>query len=136
MYFGDRDFPRTLISVIAKLARNDGISQEVPDVKNALKQVEDVFKKDIAIIAGTEHLKHVIYSIKGSRDKANEIFSKVFNIIHAVQNRRPKQEQQSPEDWLARNVMAEYVCMTTNDNRELFIYNERKGVYLRNQDSV
>jgi len=53
----------SVIALIEKLARNDGISQEIPDIRNAQKQVEDVFKEDIAIIAGAEHLKHVIYPI-------------------------------------------------------------------------
>jgi hypothetical protein len=124
----------SVISVIEKLARNDGISQEIPDVRNANKQVEDVFKEDLAIIAGNEHLRNVIYSIINSRDKANEIFIKIFKIIHGVQNQRPKEEQESQENWLAANVMAEYVCMTTNDNGELFIYDEKRGVYQRNQE--
>jgi P4 family phage/plasmid primase-like protien len=123
----------SVIAIVEKLARNDGISDE-SDIRRAISVVEDVFKEDITIIAGNEHLKHVIYSIIGSRDKANEIFIEIFKIIHDVQDRRPTDEQQSPEDWLACNVMAEYVCMTTTDNRELFIYDERKGVYLRNQE--
>ncbi len=93
-----------------------------------------MFKEDIGIIAGNDHLKHIIYTIIDSRDKAEGIFRKVFKIIHEVQDRRPKEEQQSQEDWLAQNVMAEYVCITTNDNGELFIYDEKKGVYLRNQE--
>src|SRR5262249_40033053 len=70
----------SIITLIEKLARNDRNSKEIPDVKKAKEQVESVFEENIAIIAGTEHLKHVIYSIIGSRDKANEIFSKIFNI--------------------------------------------------------
>jgi P4 family phage/plasmid primase-like protien len=120
--------------VIEGLARNDGISREIPGIRNAQRQVEDIFKEDIAIIAGNEHLRNVIYSIINSRDKANEIFIKIFKIIHGVQNQRPEEEQQSQEDWLACNVMAEYVCMTTNDNGELFTYDEKTGIYLRNQE--
>jgi hypothetical protein len=93
-----------------------------------------VFNEDIAIIAGNEHLKHVIYPIIGSRDKANEIFIEIFKIIHKIYNEKPKEQQESQENWLAANVMAEYVCQTANDNGELFIYDEKKGVYLRNQE--
>jgi P4 family phage/plasmid primase-like protien len=119
--------------VIEKLARNDGISDE-SDIRRAISVVENVFKEDITIIAGNEHLKHVIYSIIGSRDKANEIFIKIFKIIHKVQNQIPKEEQPSEENWLVANVMAEYVCLATRDNGELFIYDEKRGVYLKNQE--
>jgi P4 family phage/plasmid primase-like protien len=53
---------------------------------------------------------------------------------YKVRKQRPEDEQESQETWLAANVMAEYVCMTTNDNGELFIYDEKRGVYLRNQE--
>lgn len=125
----------SVIHVIENLAKSDGISQEIPDIRNAKKQVEDVFKDDISIIAGNEYLRNVIYSITGDRDKAIEIFSKVFSIIRGVyKKQRSEEERESQENWLAANVMAEYTCMTTNDNGELLIYDEDRGVYLRNQD--
>jgi hypothetical protein len=123
----------SIIAVIEKLARNDEHSQET-DVRSAISVVENVFKEDITIIASNEYLRNVIYSVIGSRNKANKIFVDIFKIINSIRNQRPKEEQQSQEDWLAANVMAEYVCLATRDNGELFIYDEKRGVYLKNQE--
>jgi putative DNA primase/helicase len=123
----------SVIAVVENLAKNDGISQEA-DIRKAISVVEDAFKDDITIIAGTEYLKQVFNSITDSHAEGNKIFIEIFKIIHKVQEKRPEEEKQSIEDWLTCNVLAEYVCITAYDNRELFIYDEKRGLYLRNQE--
>lgn len=124
----------SVIATIDKLASNDGISQE-SDIRKAISVVEDVFKQDEDIIAGNEYLRNALYPITGSRDIANEVFSKIFDIIYEIQDRRPEEEKESLIEWLKKNVMSEYTCRTTNDKAEdLFLYDENKGVYLIDQE--
>jgi P4 family phage/plasmid primase-like protien len=122
-------------SVIEELARNDGISRE-NDIEKALKLVEETYKKDPKDVAGKKYfLVNILFPITGSRQIAGDIFSKVFNVIRKVQDRgKDPKEKEEIIQWLRRSVMAEYNICTTNDNEELYVYDERRGVYLARQE--
>lgn len=117
------------IATIETLARNDGISQEI-DVRNAISVVEEMFKKDISNVSGIRFLVESLFSVTSDRHLANEILSIIFAVIReATDEGRDDKEKEDTIQWLRRNVMAEYTCMTTTDNEELYLYDEKRGVY-------
>jgi P4 family phage/plasmid primase-like protien len=121
---------------IEELANNDGISQQ-NDIDNALKVVQETYKKDPKDVASKKHfLINVLFPITGGkREIVNEIFSQVFSVILEVQNRnKDKKQVEERIQWLRRNIMSEYAIHTTTDLDEIYLYNERKGIYRTNQE--
>jgi P4 family phage/plasmid primase-like protien len=123
--------------VIEELAKNDSRD----DLRHALKTVEDTFKNNRKV-AGTRYLQEALFSATidekagtYNRNLANEILGKIFAVIREVKDRgQSKQEKEDIIQWLRRNVMAEYTIHTTNDNKELYLYDEKSGVYQANQE--
>ncbi len=121
------------IAPIETLARKyisqeiDMRSQEI-DVRNAISVVEETFKKDISFVSGIKFLVESLFSVTGDRHLANEILSKIFAVIReATDEGKDQKEKEDIIQWLRRNVMTEYTCMTMTDNEELYLYDEKRG---------
>jgi P4 family phage/plasmid primase-like protien len=124
------------MALIDKIARNDGISREV-DIQKAKTIVENTFRKERQVVCGKDFfVQNILLPLIGSRDIVNEISGKIYNIIHKVQdNSIGEEEKESETAWLRRNTISRFKIHTTRDKtRELFLYDDRRGVYLANQE--
>ena len=126
----------SVMALVETLANNDGISDQA-DIRKAMSVVEETYKKDPSSISGKNHFKlNVLLPVTCDYQITNDILGKIFKIILDVQGRGlDKIEKEDLALWLRRNIMAEHTIHTMSDNRELYLYDERRGVYLTNKET-
>ena len=108
------------IAIIETLAKNDKGS----DVRNAVSTVEETFKKDANVVAGTKYLLEALFAAIDDSGIAKGILDKIFRITG----------KGDPIQWLTTAIMNEHIFKTMTDTEEIYCYDNEKGVYVTGQE--
>jgi P4 family phage/plasmid primase-like protien len=108
------------VTLIETLANNDKKS----DVRNALRTIEETFKKDASVVAGGKYLLEVLIAATKDSSIAKTILDKIFRIIG----------KEDHIQWLTRAIMKEHTFKTMTDNEDIYCYDNENGVYVAGQE--
>lgn len=107
------------IAIIEETAKSDASS----DIRKAVSTVEETFKKNANVVAGSKYLYNALIAASADPSLAKEILDRIFRIVG----------KGDLIQWLTRTIMNEYNFKTTIDNEDIFCYDPEKGVYVEGQ---
>ena len=101
------------IALVETLAKNDKES----DVRNAVRTVEETFKKYAKIVPGSKYLLEALIAVTEDSGIAKTILDKIFRIIG----------KGDIIQWLTNEIMNECTFKTMTDNEDIYCYENERG---------